>query len=109
MKGFEVVYAEKEFEVLRAGRERFFLRLKGGLKYAAPGLRRITRKEAETVIQEHITKEMKRGQVEAEEKAGRGSESGIAEPQEPGSEERRSGSWQGLPRRSRALQALRAL
>jgi len=94
MKGFEVIYAEKEFEVLRAGRDRFFLRLKGGLKYAAPALRRITRKEAETVIQEHIRKELKTEQAEAEKMAGQ-----LAGPAEKESSSASSSSPMRVERR----------
>ena len=66
LSGLETVYCEEGFEVLRAGRDRFFLKVTGGLRYAAPGLTELSWKEAETLIQEHILKELRRGQREAE-------------------------------------------
>ena len=58
MYSFETVYEDKRFELLRVGQNRFFLKLKGGLKHACPGLKRITRKEAEVVLYEHIKKDL---------------------------------------------------
>ena len=79
MKGFETVYWDKQFEVLRAGRARFYLKVKGGLRYAAPGLTEISRNEAEKLIQEHVLKELKRGQEEAQVQKGQDREAGTRE------------------------------
>ena len=58
MQGFETIYKNKRFEVITTGRDRFFLELKGALVYAHPGLKRITRLEAEQLIAEHVIKHL---------------------------------------------------
>ena len=58
MYSFDTVYEDKRFELLRVGKTRFFLKLKGGLKHACPGLKRITRKEAEVLLCEYIKKDL---------------------------------------------------
>ena len=58
MKGFVTVYVGEAFELLRAGDDRYFLKLTNGLSYAAPGLTRLTKLEAEKLLQEHIKKDL---------------------------------------------------
>lgn len=59
--GFETVYENNRFEVLRVGKDRFFLKLRGGLSYACPGLKKISKKEAEVLLAEHILEELRAG------------------------------------------------
>ena len=58
MYGVETLYENKRFELFRIGRHTFFVKLKGGLKHACPGLKRITRKEAEVLLCEYIKKDL---------------------------------------------------
>ena len=61
MQGFKSIYVDRQFEVLRTGKEKFFLKLKGGLVYAHPGLKEITKREADKLVEEHITRNLERG------------------------------------------------
>ena len=61
MYSFGTLYEDKRFELLRIGRTRFFLKLKGCLEHGCPGLKRITRKEAQVLLFEHILEEIKAG------------------------------------------------
>ena len=61
MQGFERVYVDRQCEVLRTGRDRFFLKLKGGLVYAHPGIKEITKTEAENLVEERIAARLERG------------------------------------------------
>ena len=58
MKYLETVYVGEGFELLRAGDDRYFLKVTNGLRYAAPGLTRITKLEAEKLLQEQIKKDL---------------------------------------------------
>lgn len=70
MKAYETVFSHRKFEVLRAGRDRYYLKLKGGIRYASPGLKRITEEEAREVIRAHARKEVDRGREPLEETDG---------------------------------------
>ena len=70
MRGFETVYCAKRFDVLRVSggeEERFYLKLKGGIKPASPGLTRMSRQEAERVIREDAAQELRRQSTEPNE------------------------------------------
>ena len=86
MRGFETVFSHRQFEVLKAGKNRYYLKLKGGLRYASPGLKRITREEARKVVQEHAARELKQGLQELVESMDRLTErmkAGLKAREEP--------------------------
>lgn len=58
---FDTVYENERFELLRVGETIFFLELKGGPKHACPGLKKISRKEAEVLLYEHVLEEIRAG------------------------------------------------
>ena len=62
MKGFDIVYVDKRFRVLWKGPEGYYLDVKH-----ETGMTRISKREARELIQEHIRKEVRRGQRELNE------------------------------------------
>ena len=52
MRRYETVFSHSKFDVLKTG-DRYYLKLKGGIRYASPGLTRITEEEARKVMEEH--------------------------------------------------------
>lgn len=62
MTAYETVFSHRRFEVLRAGKGRYYLQLRGGIRHASPGLTRITEEEAMQLIAEHAARELRRGQ-----------------------------------------------